>query len=696
MFQKESTSGERPGGRHGARAEDIHMFDGCDFQHNVASLGGALCFSTDNLQVNFGPGCTFSRNFASEMGGALFVEQSLGNRQFFMSGATFSDNEAQWAGCNAAWFSVYDSNTAGDFCGNCEITVPAGAMGYQDDRGFATSPGQARMVQACPGTEPLDAATFNADVELYDQFGTLVNGTILLDNVFTVELTSSSANGCHTSCPTSTANVTFPSTTASIYNVSMMGQDNSTCEIVFNCMSSPIETTVEPAECSVLLEGCAEGYEVVPGDNGFDTCAQISATAPITLILVLVIIGLIFAIAIVLLIAGVVYYRRTRFDRYLEGLEMPDILSRPSEVTICSILNDPDILVVPWDEVVKGEQLGIGASGVVSKGYWNKPQPEAPVELAIKELRFGFDQWQKETLEQFLVEIKLMSALVHDNIVQLLGIAYEESSRTIYLLAELMEYGSMRDLISSRGSNLPWKLRIKLAKDAAKGIAYLHSRKVIHRDLKSQNLLVNSKWVCKVADFGISTVKSHTRTMTCIGTPVYMAPEVISKSKYSEKADVYSFGIFLIELYTGAYPYSEDAYKSWNNAQLMFQIIQNNLRPDVSSLPGTLQQLVLDCLSEDPRLRPTFPEIVVRLRRMQNAEVDVPDAPPIDADLHASSSERSLSQGSTGKLLLQSQELRALKDSFEAMQTVPADVDLMGAELQPVLGMDSGERDPLL
>jgi serine/threonine protein kinase len=65
---------------------------------------------------------------------------------------------------------------------------------------------------------------------------------------------------------------------------------------------------------------------------------------------------------------------------------------------------------------------------------------------------------------------------------------------------------------------------------------YLHSRKLIHRDIKPQNLLVNSTWVCKVADFGISTIKpQQTQTMTCIGTPVYMAPEVLTKNKYSEK-----------------------------------------------------------------------------------------------------------------------------------------------------------------
>ena len=69
---------------------------------------------------------------------------------------------------------------------------------------------------------------------------------------------------------------------------------------------------------------------------------------------------------------------------------------------------------------------------------------------------------------------------------------------------------------------------------------YLHSRKLIHRDLKPQNLLVNGTWTCKIADFGISTIKpQQTQTMTCIGTPVYMSPEVLTKNKYSEKADVY-------------------------------------------------------------------------------------------------------------------------------------------------------------
>ena len=76
---------------------------------------------------------------------------------------------------------------------------------------------------------------------------------------------------------------------------------------------------------------------------------------------------------------------------------------------------------------------------------------------------------------------------------------------------------------------------------------YLHSRKLIHRDLKPQNLLINGAWTCKIADFGVSTIKpQQTQTMTCIGTPVYMSPEVLAKNKYSEKADVYVASVVVV------------------------------------------------------------------------------------------------------------------------------------------------------
>ena len=216
-----------------------------------------------------------------------------------------------------------------------------------------------------------------------------------------------------------------------------------------------------------------------------------------------------------------------------------------------------------------------------------------------------------------------MSELKHPNIVEFYGVAMPNNNR-IYLVAELMHRGSLRDVLDSKGSNIPWKLRLKFAKEIAKGVAYLHKRKVIHRDLKPHNLLVNQKWECKCSDFGISTIKeSMTRTMTCIGTPIYMAPEVLSKDKYSEKADVYSFGIVLVELYTGDQPYSKGKYSGLNQAQLMFQIITNGARPETSFLPTALRQIVHDCWNLDPKLRPSFTELIVRLRRLSKLDVSI-------------------------------------------------------------------------
>lgn len=159
----------------------------------------------------------------------------------------------------------------------------------------------------------------------------------------------------------------------------------------------------------------------------------------------------------------------------------------------------------------------------------------------------------------------------HSNIVEFLGIAVHPNSEKIYLITELMEFGSFSDLLETQ-PHLDWKQRISLLMDAAKGVQYLHEQNLIHRDLKPHNLLVNSEMVCKIADFGISTVMpEYTRTMTCVGTPVYMAPEVLSTQKYSAKADVYSFGILLLEIISEIKPYSIGDEAHYSNPVVRFK-----------------------------------------------------------------------------------------------------------------------------
>eukprot|EP01094_Clydonella_sp_ATCC50884_P029918 TRINITY_DN955_c0_g1_i1.p1 TRINITY_DN955_c0_g1~~TRINITY_DN955_c0_g1_i1.p1 ORF type:complete len:285 (+),score=78.48 TRINITY_DN955_c0_g1_i1:1-855(+) len=186
-----------------------------------------------------------------------------------------------------------------------------------------------------------------------------------------------------------------------------------------------------------------------------------------------------------------------------------------------------------------------------------------------------------------------------------------------------MERGSVRDVLDRKGKNIPWDLRVQMAVDAAQGMNYLHSRKVIHRDLKPQNFLVNDKWTCKIADFGISTIKpDNTQTLTVIGTPVYMAPEVLAHSRYTEKADVFSFGVCLIELFSGHRPYSEPKYRRTNQTQLMFRVVKEQLRPSTDGLPSPLVLLANDCWNSDPTLRPTFSEVCTRLKRLYGVEHD--------------------------------------------------------------------------
>ena len=96
-----------------------------------------------------------------------------------------------------------------------------------------------------------------------------------------------------------------------------------------------------------------------------------------------------------------------------------------------------------------------------------------------------------------------------------------------------------------------------------------------------------------------------------------MAPEVLSLNKYSEKADVYSFGIVLWEIFTGNRPYEDDEYRTMNQAQLCYHIVDKHARPSLQGLHPSLQQLISDCWDVDPRLRPSFSEAVIRLRRMK-------------------------------------------------------------------------------
>jgi len=160
--------------------------------------------------------------------------------------------------------------------------------------------------------------------------------------------------------------------------------------------------------------------------------------------------------------------------------------------------------------------------------------------------------------------------------------------------------------------------RIDMAIDIATGVQFLHSRNIIHRDLKSSNLLVDADFHVVLSDFGVSRVVSREKTMTTdIGTPEWMAPEVLDGRRYSEKADVYSFGIILWELITRELPFSDV-----DRFQISIAVCVRKQRPKLpKNCHPVLARLVTRCWDHSPDKRPNFTEILEELTKLKETFV---------------------------------------------------------------------------
>jgi serine/threonine protein kinase len=196
------------------------------------------------------------------------------------------------------------------------------------------------------------------------------------------------------------------------------------------------------------------------------------------------------------LLVVAVYFRKRKEPEYHNYGKLPDFHEK--QLTLEEVLNDPNIPHIAWNTIERGKRIGIGGSGIVWQATMREGDSSRMV--ALKQLLFGLDNIQEDILQEFLREIRIMNALKHENVVEFLGVAISDQ-RELYLVTELMGNGSLFDLLTKKQQNMPWHLRLKLLKDAATGMAYLHQRSLIHRDLKSQNLLVSDQWVCKVSIF---------------------------------------------------------------------------------------------------------------------------------------------------------------------------------------------------
>ncbi|OQS02639.1 kinase [Thraustotheca clavata] len=266
---------------------------------------------------------------------------------------------------------------------------------------------------------------------------------------------------------------------------------------------------------------------------------------------------------------------------------------------------------IDHNEVLLTRAISRGAFGVVWLGHYHG-QP-----VAIKRMIEGDDE-----AVSFSKEIQTMGRLSHPKIVQFIGATWT-SGYDLSAVTEFMDGGDVRGLLENQKINLTWKnQKIGIAIDVAEALAYLHglTPKLIHRDLKSKNVMLTANMVAKLSDFGLSRNRSYEETLTAgVGTVRWTAPEVMLGDIYSEMADVYSFGVVLSELDTREIPFEDQKSSKAGGApdmSIVVKVARGELRPSFSpTCPPSILQVAKACLQFDPALRPSSARLVEMLHK---------------------------------------------------------------------------------
>lgn len=276
-----------------------------------------------------------------------------------------------------------------------------------------------------------------------------------------------------------------------------------------------------------------------------------------------------------------------------------------------------------------------GTYGTVYRGTYNTQ------DVAVKLLDWGEDGMASaaETAAlraSFKQEVSVWQKLDHPNVTKFVGASMGTSqlkipsknptegytnypSRACCVLVEFLSGGNLKSyLFKNRKKKLAFKIVIQLALDLARGLSYLHSKKIVHRDVKAENMLLDVHRTLKIADFGVARVEAQNpRDMTGeTGTLGYMAPEVLDGKPYNRKCDVYSFGVCLWETYCCDLPYPDLSF-----AEVSSAVVRQNLRPEIPRCcPSSLASIMKKCWDANPEKRPEMDEVVGLLEAIDTSK----------------------------------------------------------------------------
>nr|GEW87543.1 serine/threonine/dual specificity protein kinase, catalytic domain-containing protein [Tanacetum cinerariifolium] len=298
----------------------------------------------------------------------------------------------------------------------------------------------------------------------------------------------------------------------------------------------------------------------------------------------------------------------------------------------CRQFEFPEILVAT-ENFNESLVVGSGGFGKVYKG--NIVNGSSLVVAAIKRL----DSMSNQGAVEFWAEVEMLSKLRHCHLVSLIG--YCKYEKEMILVYEYMPHGTLEDHLHKLGTPLSWLQRLKICIGASRGLHYLHTGTgiefgVIHRDVKSSNILLHESWAAKISDFGLSKIGPTNQPATYVNTLVkgtfgYLDPNYFTTGRLTRKSDVYAFGVVMLEVLCrkravdssldeeqwGLATWAQDLIKEGNSKHI--------IDPDISGQISArclkeFVRLVERCLHNNPKQRPTMAEVVVILESLLTAQ----------------------------------------------------------------------------
>ncbi|KAM0953544.1 putative protein kinase RLK-Pelle-WAK family [Dioscorea sansibarensis] len=327
---------------------------------------------------------------------------------------------------------------------------------------------------------------------------------------------------------------------------------------------------------------------------------------------------------------------REKFFEQNGGLLMQQLLSSHNRGSKSARIFTENELDQATDNYNESRVLGQGAHGIVYKGILTDNQI-----VAIKKSKFmdnnNSNNNQINQKDEFINEVFILSQVIHKNVVKILGCCFE--TPVPLLVYEFVPGGTLYHHIHKQRGSLSWSTRLKIAAETADALSYLHSATetpILHRDVKSANILLDDNYMAKVSDFGASRLipqdTDHKTTMIQ-GTLGYLDPEYLHTGVLTEKSDVYSFGVLLAELVTGEQSISNKRqeeemnlgmyFLNKMNADSLFDILEPRVKTEAKQeqLQG-VARLIKRCLKVKGDERPTMKAVALELERLKSQDED--------------------------------------------------------------------------